>query len=246
MKIKSKSIHYQFYKLLKKIESAVMHVMDPDVKDPFEHYVCFNKIKFAKTILDKTNYNESKFRFFESFPESIKILFKTILLYNLWGSFLVPMILGVVFSILGFEPLSGFNQYILSGVFPIFILLLVFAPFFTTFEFIKSLINLMSGNQEQHKRVRIKPHNVFSYLLYIILFPIYIFLLVFMEYMSRFILSIVFYLIIGAKLFLEIIWLVVNTIFSFLLQLKNIFNRKSDSEKISINRPSKLRIYVED
>jgi hypothetical protein len=193
-------------------------VIDFPQSDPYSHYIFFNKIGWCKKIV-------SKFRIFDnllvehsSLKQISKLLFQRIIIYQLWGSLVVLAAINILESNNIINIPQPFN-FVVSGIFPIAYIILFLGIIHIGIEFFSALLKAFKKPFEHHRRVKKNYGNVLSYLTFIIGAPFLFLLYIFLEVITRFFMSFIYYQYIGVKLFLEMVWLFFNLIFRVVTSL---------------------------
>jgi len=247
MKINPKSMHYRYFLFLKRMQIAFLSITDFPQSDPFSHYVYYNKITWGKKIIEKFELNESLFKYHDSFLQMSKLLLKRLLIYQLWGSLIIIILVKLFNNYILMIP-DPF-QVILGGVLPMAYIILILGLIHGVFEYLRTSIHVIRGKEFYFKRVRQVYTNIFAYIFFILLAPFLFFIYFFLESFSRFIISFIHYQVIGTRLFIELIWLFINLIivllseiYSVFINIKNKF--KPNSEYKSVN--NFFSIEIED
>ncbi len=236
MLISEESLHFKYFKFLKRFENSFSNIMDFDQNRPFDHYVFFNRIRWCSRFCNKIKVFDSLLKYDDNFISLLKNFINRIILYQCWGSFVVFSIIQILktFEIL---QLNSIIENLLVGYLPIFLIIILFGIFSTLWEFVVATNLTARKKFDFNRRIKQQYESIISYTLYILLSPILFLFLILLEILARVIVTFLFYQVIGVKLFLEQIWLFINIIVVIIVQtstsLKHKLQRKRDKPKES-------------
>ncbi len=245
MIISKHSIHFKYYTFLKKIQYLLFtNVFNFDQSNPIPHYLFFNQIKWCKYLSSKFKITIFNFSFHTDLFKLFVLFIKRSLLYQLWGSFIAFILITYVKSLISFsnEPaISVFNIFhaVSTGILPIFILILIFGIFHTIWQCLKYSFMVFKWKENSGFKVNVS-HNTIFYIIYLLFAPVLIGLLVFLELLSRISISSIYYIVIGVKWFVELIWLFINMMVLILRNIIHLFT--SILKKINASRDDKPEI----
>lgn len=224
MQIRKTSLIHRYYLFLRKLLNSFYQKSEYSQSDPFNHYVFFHKINWCKKLYCKLRIDQSHLHVKDDLLATLKILINRLVLYQLWGSFAIAIVLTILDRFLSISVPFSF-YIILIGAIPIFHLILIVGIFGSCIDYMKAFIAVINGSFKDTKQKRSNIH-IIHYISFIIFTPFIAFGIIFLEILARCFVSFAHYQAIGVKLFIEFVWLSINFLWLIGLKLFLIIYRK--------------------